>query len=197
MVYYPLPPFKLCLTLVFPPCCCWLQCGGGYDILLILNNAELPRKLSQVPRVTVSICVATRRDGNFIEEDPIDEYGALCPTDSMLDQILAEMTPVVDCRVYLDATSSETFGAILGDSLDKKRIIHCHVSGNWLLLSAKVEPIKDDAAELFGDADEGSDWLVVDNKGSSLEDEAVPDQGAVAARVGTSNEKFGEGTSTL
>ena len=173
------------------------QCGGGYDILLILNNAELPQKLSQVPRVTVSICIATRRDGKFIEEDPIDEYGALCPTDSMLDQILAEMTPVVDCRVYLDATSSETFGSILGDSLDKKRIIRCHVSSNWLLLSAKVERIEDNAAELFDVADEGSDWLVVDDNGSSSADDAVPDEKPVAARVGTSSEKLGEGTLML
>ena len=172
-----------------------MQCGGGYDILLLLNNAELPRKLSQVPRVTVSICIATRRDGTFIEEDPVDEYGALCPTDSMLDQILAEMTPVVDCRVYLDATSSETFGSILGDSLDKKRIVRCHVSGNWLLLSSKVEHIQGNAAELFNNsADANSDWMVVDDKDSSSEDgDAVPDQEAVTAPVGNGTGTFGEG----
>ena len=133
------------------------QCGGGYDILLILNDSPLPPKLSQVPRVTVSTCVATRRDGSYIEEDPLDEYGAVCPTDSMLDQVLGEMTPIAECRVFLDATASETFGSILGGDVKKKLIVRCRLSKNWLLISDSAESVGDKAAALFSSS-EDIDW---------------------------------------
>jgi len=126
----------------------FLQCGGGYDILLLLNDAPLPEDISKIPRITVSTCIATRRQGNFVEQNPEDEYGAICPSDSLHEQALGEQHPTTDCRVYLETTTTDTFG-VMGGTLANKRIIRCQVDDAWVLLRFSVDDVDEEHAHVF------------------------------------------------
>jgi len=114
--------------------------------LLLLNDATIPEDISTIPRVTVSTCIATKRAaGEFIEKEPVDEYGALCPTDSLNEQVLAELQPIADCRIYLDSTASDTFGSISGGNVEDKRVVKCQLTDSWLLIRSEVEDIGEHA----------------------------------------------------
>ena len=128
----------------------FLQCGGGYDILLLLNDAPVPEDVSKIPRISVSTCVATSSGtGDFNEQDPVDQYGAICPTDSLPAQVVGTMQPVSDCRIYLDSTCHDTFGSILGGQLANKRIVRCHLNPQWVLLRSSVENVDEEHAHVF------------------------------------------------
>lgn len=174
--------------------------------MLLLNDAPLPKNVSQVPRVTVSACVASQRgeDGEFIEQDPLDVYGAMSPTDSMREQVLGEMTPIQDCRVYLDATATETFGTVLGGNMTNKRIVRCRLTDHWLLINSKIERIKEKDAKIFRVGDEESDWIgdpKDDDEKVDHAEEAASAAAAAAAVVADQEqehaENFGESTFQL
>jgi len=116
--------------------------------LLLLNDAPLPEDISKIPRITVSTCIATRRQGNFIEQNPEDEYGAICPSDSLHEQALGEQHPISDCRVYLETTTT-CFGAVMGGNLANKRIIRCRIDDTWLLLRFSVDDVDEEHAHVF------------------------------------------------
>jgi len=122
----------------------------------------------------------------------------MCPTDSMQEQVLGEMTPIQDCRVYLDATASETFGSVLGGSMANKRIVRCRLTDHWLLIKSKIDRIKDKDAKIFDVEDEDSDWID-DPKDDEKVDHA--EEGGAAAAASDEEheqaEKFGESTFRL
>lgn len=154
--------------------CYVLQCGNGYDILLLLNNTELPDSIEQIPRISVSICVATELENRgFVETNPLDVYGALCPADSFQQQIMAEMQPLSNCRIFLDSSISTSFGSLFGGSLENKYILRCILTDSWMLIRS-LELNVQDHSNLF--ADNGSIIHVYEDKHDSIEiSKNVPD----------------------
>jgi len=65
-----------------------ISCGDGYDILVLLNDAELPTDLIEVPRVCVALSVTTG------DSEDVSQFGYVRPTDSIFDHVVVAIETV-------------------------------------------------------------------------------------------------------
>lgn len=98
--------------------------GGGYDLLVLLEGAEVPKDISKVPRISVSTAISTKSEESRLGKEnlPIASY-----SDGVWDHVSAMATtfrghPMSAEMVAVLSDSVAPFGAIEGIS-DRVKVI--------------------------------------------------------------------------
>jgi hypothetical protein len=100
---------------------CLVQCGGGYDLLVLLNEAQTPPDVSAIPKIAVTLCLSTEA---VTPEDPVSQFGLIGPIEVLWMHMFVSVKSGVFARNFRIFLKTHTDGFIYhDDEVDKKRII--------------------------------------------------------------------------
>lgn len=132
---------------------CLVQCGGGYDLLVLLNDADIPEDDDSIPTIGVVLCLSStpvvdahtnnaNANTNTIYYDPFEEFGMIGPHTVLAQMCQATVEGGVlakDLRLHLQTSSS--MGGIMmiqhhdennnnqqQHSMERKRVLRLHTS---------------------------------------------------------------------
>jgi hypothetical protein len=101
---------------------CIVACGGGNNILVLLNTTKLPKDVLTIPRIGVDACLGNGKEGIINREDPMNNFGVIGSNDTLRDHIqLAFAMGSTDVRLFLD-TTEDTFVDVTEGSIEDKLV---------------------------------------------------------------------------
>ena len=125
------------------PKACLVQCGDGYDLVVVLDDEVVPRELAAIPRIEVVVGVA---DGpmNKVEEkdDPIGDFGVCFPGDSLATHFrsLLEQESHVSAFITTDAMNAPVTKS------KRVRVVRLQVDDEWTVTSVNASSFDSAAA---------------------------------------------------
>ena len=85
---------------------CLIQCGGGYDLLVLLNDAPIPPDVGAIPKIGVVLCLTTELPP---PEDPVGQYGVIGPNEVLNLHCIVSFRSVVRSANQATPSSNTTY----------------------------------------------------------------------------------------
>lgn len=88
--------------------CCRVLCGGGYDFIVVFDDANIPQEDSMIPVIYVSLVLAMNQGGDFDVNTLVEKYGVFDDCDSLRGHVLCGLNSgfmLGDVRFYMITTT--------------------------------------------------------------------------------------------